>query len=587
MNTKKILALLLAMVMLCTAFVGCSSNDTKTDSKADDTSVASTADESKADDETSEESKDDTTPVGTGAYPGTTGDGEITVVLTSEPPKMNSLTMTDTVSFTVTRHIIENLVMLDETDNVIPGMAESWEISEDGLDYTFKIREGATWTNGEPVTANDFEFAWKTLLNPDTAAEYAYFIGMIKGAEAYTAGEGTVEDVAVKATDDYTLEVTLAQPTAYFMNLLAFGSTAPINETFYNEVGHEAYSTDPEYFCTNGAYNLVEWIHDDSLVLEKNPEYWNADAIEVEKITLKIMTDTNSMLNAFQANEVDMTNLSGDQRTLIEQEGYPLNQYNDGSSFYLQFNTTVPGLNNVKVRKAFERAIDKQAYIDSVQKNDSVAATGFTPEAVTGLEKPFNIEVEEHFGGALLDVAADVDEAKKLFEEGLAEENLTVEEFAAGITYVCDDGDAAMRTAEFMQEQVRTALGFEMTVESMPFKSRLERSKNMDYSILFGGWGPDYNDPNTFLDLWLSTGGNNQTGYANPEYDKLLNDAAVEADLEARMEMFYQLEEIVCTDLMVAPVYWRKRDFVTSEKISGGVVRTMLQDMNLKGVKLS
>ena len=579
MKAKKILALLLAVAMLCTIFVGCdqqtATSSSGTSSASEDASVSSDAGDSSA------ASEPETEPTGT-------GDNEMVVRISAEPPKMNSLTMTDTISFSLTRHIMENLVMMDENNEIIPGCAESWELSEDGLTYTFKIREGMTWTNGEPVTANDFVFAWTKLLEPETASEYAYFAFILENGEAFNAGEASAEDVGVKAIDDYTLEVKLAAPTAYALNMFAFGSLAPVNQKFFDEVGLQAYATDtsPEYnFCTNGPFTVESWAHDSEFVIVRNEDYWNADAINLNKITFTVIADSNAALNAFEAGEVDMTELTGEQLAIAEDAGYEIINYNDGASFYIQMNTTQPGLNNVKVRTAIANSINKQAFIDSIVKNESSPAIGFVPEGLAGLKDDFQAEIAEKNGGPLLSAEIDPN-AKALLEEGLAEENLTAEEFAKSCTIISDDTDSAVKYASFIQEQLRVNLGLEVQVESMPFKSRLERSQNMDFSFLFGGWGPDYNDPNTFLDLWVTDGGNNHTGYANPDYDKLIKDAAAEADLEARMEMMYEAEKIVCTDFPVAPVYWRKRDYTVKDGISG-VVRTALQDINLRYVTFS
>lgn len=574
MKAKKILALLLAVMMFATLLAACG-----------ETPASSGKDTSASDTSKTEDSK-----VESGAEDGktSTGDKELVIRISSEPPKLNTLTMTDTISFSMTRHYMENLTMLDENDNVIPGCAEDWTISEDGLTYTFTIREGMAWTNGEPVTAHDFEFAWKKLLDPETAAEYAYFAYILENGTEYNAGKATADEVGVKALDDHTLEVKLASPTAYALNMFAFGSLAPINEKYFNEVGLEAYSTEAgENFCTNGAYNLESWTHDAELVMVKNENYWNAENIDVEKFTFKIIKDASAALNAFEAGEVDMTELTGAQLKTVEGLGYNLANYNDGACFYLQMNLDKPGFGNIKVRTAIANSIDKEAFVSAIMQNASEPASGFTPPAVYGLNDTFANEIVARNGGkSLLGTTPDPD-AKALLEEGLAEEGLTVADFGASVAMICDDGELATTIAAFVQEQLRVNLGLNINVESMPFKSRLERSKNRDFSLLFGGWGPDYNDPNSFLDLWVSTGGNNQTGYASDEYDALIAAAAVEVDAAKRMEILYQAEELICTDLPIAPVYWRKRDYVTSDKIASGVVRTMLQDIDLTGVKMS
>jgi len=574
MKMKKILALVLAVAIMCTALAACgttpesSSSDvstSNTDASGEDTSGADTPE-----------------PVATGMYPGTPDPDTIVLNIATEPATLNTTLMTDTVSFTVARHLTQGLTILDETDNVLPGVAESWTLSDDGLVYNFKLRSNAKWTNGDAVTANDFVFAWTTLMDPETASQYAYFAHLVKNGAAFTAGEAKAEDLGLKAISDTELEVTLEKPVAYALNLFAFGVMSPINESFYNEVGAENYNSSPETACTNGPYILTNWVHESTIELVKNEDYWNVAADGAPKITMVMIGDSNAILNAFKAGEIDMGLLTGDQAAMMREEGYPVQQYADGASFYLNYNTLQPGLNNAKVRKALGLAIDKQAFIDSILKNSSMPSTGFVSSAVTGLDTYFQDEMKAKFG-ELLSPNPNVEEAKKLLEEGLAEENLTVETFA--ISIISDDSDQAVLNATFIQEQINSNLGLDMKIESMPFASRLERQRNKDFMIIFGGWGPDYNDPNTFLNLFVTDGGNNSGSYSNPEYDKLVADAAAELDPAKRMEMFYEVEKIICEEVPVYPIYWRIRDYVVSEKIDGGY-RTMLQDINFSGAKI-
>lgn len=572
MKTKKILALVLALVMIGSVFAACGDNNTTSSTAGTDSTASTSSTESSNTESSSAASEPAAT--GTGMYPGTPDADAITINISSEPPTLNSLLMTDTIGFQITKHIHENLVMMDEKDNVIPGAAESWDISEDGLTYTFHLREGLTWSNGDALTAKDYEFAFKKLLEPEVAAQYAYFGYIIAGGEAYNAGEGSVDDVAVKAIDDTTLEIVLESPTAYALSSFTFGSFAPINEAFYNEVGADAFGLEAANILSSGAYTVESWSHESEFVITKNDNYWNAANVGIPTIKMVMINDTNAAMNAFKSGEVDMIGLNGDQAQMMKDEGYEVKSYADGSSWYLEFNLEQENLANENIRKAFAFGIDKQAYIDSIVKNSSLAATSFTPPGVAGLNGDFRDEV-----GELIPVSGDFDKAKEYLDAGLAELGITAEELGASITMISDDGDTAAKTAAFIQEQLRVNLGVEIKTEAMPFKSRLERMDNKDFSIVFAGWGPDYNDPNTFLDLFVSGSGNNHTSYTSEAYDKLVKDAAVELDAAARMEMFYELEKMVCEDLMVAPVYWRQRDYVVSEKVSGEY-RTMLQDWN-------
>lgn len=510
------------------------------------------------------------------AYPGTAEDKAITVNISTEPPDMFSVTMTDTTSFSVLRHIVENLVTLDENDNVIPGVAKDWTVSDDGLVYTFNLRDDMKWSNGEPVTAHDFVFAWTSLLTPSFASDYAYFGYVFKNGRAYNEGKVSKDELGFKALSDYQLEVTLENPTTYFLDTLAFGVFAPVNEKAYNEFG-TAYGTDADKMVYNGPFKMTSWEHESKIVLEKNPDYYNADNIELEKITLVMINDSNAALNSFKVGEVDLIGLTGDQVKSMNNENYPVYTYSDGSTFYLEYNLDNKYLSNKNLRKAITYAIDKKAFIDSIVKNNSEAAVSFTAPAIKGQNDKFYKEV-----GSLQPVF-DATLAKEYYNKALEELNMD----NISLSLIIDDSDSAVKNGAFVQEQLKVNLGIEVKIEPMPFKSRLERMSNKDFDMVFSGWGPDYNDPLTFLDMFETGNGNNHVSFSNAQYDELLEKVRTETDAETRFGYLKQLEQIVMEEMPVGPIYWRSRDYVLSGKIESGVVRTAFQDLNLINVKLS
>jgi oligopeptide transport system substrate-binding protein len=510
------------------------------------------------------------------AYPGTTEENAITVNIATEPPQMFSVTTTDVTSFSVIRHVIENLIELDENNQVIPGVAKDWKVSDDGLVYTFNLRDNMKWSNGEPVTANDFVFAWTSLLTPSFASDYAYFGYIFKNGQAFNEGSVGADQLGFKALNEYTLEVTLENPVPYFLSTLAFGVLAPVNEKAYNEFG-TAYGTDADKMVYNGPFVMSSWEHESKIVLTKNADFYDADKIKLDKITMVMINDSNAILNAFKAGEVDVAGLTGEQVTLMKSENYPVFSYDDGSVFYLEYNTADTQLANINLRKAITYAIDKQAFVDSIVKNTSKPAVSFTAPVVDGLNKKFNEEV-----GSLVPTL-DAAKAKELYATALQE--LGVDK--VNLTMICDDSDVAIKNAAFVQEQLKVNLGIDINVESMPFKSRLERMSNKDFSMVFAGWGPDYNDPMTFLDVFETGNGNNHTSYSNPVYDELLGKVRTTLDPETRFGYLMDLEKLLMEDLPIGPIYWRSRDYVTSGKIASGVIRTAFQDMNYRNVTLS
>ncbi|MDF2610854.1 MAG: putative secreted protein [Lachnospiraceae bacterium] len=563
MKLKKLLATTLVLAMTASMFAGCGKKE-ETSTPTEGTTAAGTEATTAAADPAAN------------PYPGTPGEGEITINIASEPPQLFTVTTTDTTSFTVIRHVIENLVSLDENDKVAPGVATDWTVSDDGLVYTFNLRQDMKWSNGEPVTANDFVFAWKSLLTPSFAADYAYFGYIFKNGQAYNEGTVGADELGFKALSDYQLEVTLENPASYFLDTLAFGVFAPLNEKAYNEFG-EAYGTDADKMAFNGAYKISSWEHESKLVLEKNPDYYNAANIEIEKINMVMINDANAAMNAFKAGEVDVIGVNGEQSAMMKAESYPVTTYDDGSVWYLEYNLNDPYLANANLRKALTYAIDKQTFVDAILKNSSKPAVSFTAPAINGLNDKFANEV-----GALVPTL-DAAKAKEYYD--LALQELGVDSIE--LTMISDDSDTAIDNAAFVQEQLRTNLGIEITVESMPFKSRLERMSNKDFSIVFAGWGPDYNDPMTFLDMFETGNGNNHTSYTSEAYDALLDQVRAELDPATRMGYLMDLEKLLMEDMPIGPVYWRSRDYIMSGKIASGVLRTAFQDMNYKFAKLA
>lgn len=583
MKLKKVLALVLSAALVVSAFAGCGGNSSKTSTE----SIA--ASESSAE-STESTASGDSTPAASGDATATftpkTVDAAKTISLNAgmEPTGLNTLTSTYSIEFALFKHMYENLVTLDDDDNTAPGAAESWDYDEDTLTYTFHLRKDGVWTNGDPVTAKDFEFAWSQALNPDVASDYAYFLYFIKNAEKYFNGEVTWDEVGVKVVDDYTLEVTLEQPTPYALFLLSFGTLAPINQRFYEAVGADLYSTEAQYFCTNGPFALTEWSHNDKIVMQKNDAWHGAADVEVEEIDWKIITDANAALSSFLAGDLDMVGLGTGE--LIKQAtaaGATIQSYTDGSAFYIYFNNNDQYLSNVNLRRALFNAIDAQKEIDTVWQNDNEPMTSFTAPGVSATDgTSFAGKV-----GELYAPSRDQEKAKEYLATALSELGCTVDDLSAHLSIDCGDSATSIAEASFYQEQWRQVLGIEVTVNSMITKQGSQNRKTGNYVMSVTGWGPDYNDPNTFLDLWVTDGGNNQTGFSNERYDELIDLASKETDLEKRESYFIECEQIIADQLPIGPAFWRAPSYACSDKIKGGMHRSTFQDINAVYVKLS
>lgn len=585
MKLKKVLALVLSAALVVSAFAGCggksSSSTTSTESIAASESSAESTESTASGDSTPAASGD-----ATAIFTPKTVDAAKTISLNAgmEPTGLNTLTSTYSIEFALFMHMYENLVTLDDDDNTAPGAAESWDYDEDTLTYTFHLRKDGVWTNGDPVTAKDFEFAWSQALNPDVASDYAYFLYFIKNAEKYFNGEVTWDEVGVKVVDDYTLEVTMEQPTPYALFLFSFGTLAPINQRFYEAVGADLYSTEAQYFCTNGPFALTEWSHNDKIVMQKNDAWHGAADVEVEEIDWKIITDANAALSSFLAGDLDMVGLGTGE--LIKQAtaaGATIQSYTDGTSFYIYFNNNDQYLSNVNLRRALFNAIDEQKEIDTVWQNDNEPMTSFTAPGVSATDgTSFAGKV-----GELYAPSRDQEKAKEYLATALSELGCTVDELSAHLSIDCGDSATSIAEASFYQEQWRQVLGIEVAVNSMITKQGSQNRKTGNYVMSVTGWGPDYNDPNTFLDLWVTDGGNNQTGFSNERYDELIDLASKETDLEKRESYFIECEQIIADQLPIGPAFWRAPSYACSDKIKGGMHRSTFQDINAVYVKLS
>jgi len=494
--------------------------------------------------------------------------------MAQEPPQLHTALTTDTVSFDIIRHTFEGLTKRDQNDNIVAGIAEKWTVSTDGLVYKFNLRD-AKWSNGDPVTAADFAFAFKVLLDPNTKpepAQYAYFAYPIKNAEAFNTGKAKWEEVGVKVIDPKTLEITLQQPTGYFLDLLAFGVMMPINEKFFNQVGPEKYGMEAANMIYNGAYTITKWAHDVELVMEKNPNYYGKDAIKITKITGTIIKDTQASFTSFLNGDLDVTGLAdANYVKQAKDAGFTPMSFSDGATFYLEFNLKRKELQNQKIRTAISMALNRTDFVQKILNNNSLPALSFTSPAIRGLAagKTFQSEV----GVLLKDNQSDA--AKALYAEGLKE--LGVSSIQLGI--IGDDTTNAVKYSNAIATYLKTNLGIDLKVESMPFKSRLERMTKKDFDVVFAGWGPDYNDPMTFLDMFTTGNGNNHTSYANPAYDALVKKAQTTLDEKARFQVYYDMEKLLMTDLPIAPVYFRMRDYTVQKDIKG-VFRSAFADIN-------
>jgi oligopeptide transport system substrate-binding protein len=498
---------------------------------------------------------------------------EITLPISGEIPSMDISKATDDIAFTVLAAVNEGLTRLDKDGKVQQGIAEDWSVSKDGLTYTFKLRD-AKWANGDPVTAHDFVYSWKRTLDPNTKSTYSFMVEWIKGGSAYHTGKGSADDVAVKALDDKTLEVKLEHPVPFFLELMAFPVFYPQNQKFVESKG-DKYATSPDTLLANGPFKMVDWKHEQSATLVKNDQYWDKDKVKLNKVTFQVVKDSAAALNLYESGDLDRTlGLVRDQ----------VDTYKDSKEFsveseltagYVMYNQRVKALTNAKVRQALTYAIDADAYVDIVYHNGTQPATGLIPNGVNVKEGEYR-----KLAGDLIKRKENASKAKQLLEEGLKE--LGLNEFPKGLKLTANDDDSNKKAAEFVQEQWRTKLGIEVDVETLPLKMRLAKARQHDFDLMLAVWAGDYNDPMTFLDLWLSESGFNYVNWKNSEYDALIKKAQAEADAKKRTELMIEAEKLLMKEMPIGPTFFRGQAYLTKPYVKNWHPSVFGPDYDLK-----
>ena len=481
---------------------------------------------------------------------------------TSEPGSLDPALAQGTHESWVLDHTFEGLMKLDDEGHVALGMAEDYEISDDDLTYTFTLRDDIKWSNGDPVTAEDFEFAWKRALDPELAADYAFQIYYIKGGEAYNTGEGSVDDVMVKALDEKTLEVTLEAPTGYFLELTAFYTYYPVNKKVVEE--NPDWAKNAETHVSNGPFELTEWEHDASIKIRKDENYYDKESVKLDGIDFAIIDDENTAWQGYEGGEFDFLSTIPQAVTAQLQADNNPELVIGGmvGTYYYNLNSKVKPFNNAKVRKGLSMTLDRETIVSKIAQGGEIAAEGVVPVGM------FDEEGKEYRDKVGQLIEYNPEEGKKLFEEGLAEEGIKPEDFK-DFVILYNTAESHKKIAQAAQEMWRTNLGIEIGIENVDFQVKLDREKAGDYEISRAGWIGDYMDPMTFVDLWLSTSSFNDAKYNNPEYDELVLAAKSTADQDVRFDSMRKAEKMIMDDMPIIPVYFYTQPYVQKPYVTG------------------
>lgn len=498
---------------------------------------------------------------------------EVRILESAEIPGMDSAKVSDTVSFTMINATQEGLYRQNQKNEFEPAIAEGDpEMSSDGKEFTIKLKQDIKWDNGDPVTAHDFVYGWQRAIDPKTKSDYGYYMmdhKILGAAEITQAGADNkqydLNTLGVKAEDDYTLKVQTEKPMTveFFKGLMAFGTYMPQNEKFVTAQNGK-YAAKAENLLSNGPFKMTKWEGPTSSewVMEKNESYRDAANVNITKLTFNVSKEPQASVNALEAGEVDITPKLGSDVVPQYEKDPRMLRWLEPTIFWLKMNQKGnDALKNVNIRKAIAQAFNKEDLASAVLNNGSKPANFAVP---ADFVKDSKGEDFRKGNGDML--TYNPEEAKKAWEQGLKE----IGKKEVTIRYLGGDTETSKKTDQYMKNQLEKNLpGLKIKLESVPFKIRLDRDVKQDYDLQAAGWGPDYLDPISFSDLWVTDGGNNKMSYSNPEYDKLIQDAQNTSDADARWEMLQKAEKIVMDDAAIAPMYQRASNLLIQPKVKG------------------
>ncbi|GHU63314.1 ABC transporter substrate-binding protein [Clostridia bacterium] len=496
---------------------------------------------------------------------------DLRVSVGSEPqtmdPQLNRMADTSMILQTLFEGLMTFRDLGNGKSDIVPGQIKEYTLSEDGLTYTFFLRDDIFWHDGQAVTAKDFVYAWRRLVNPDTAAEYSHVLEMVKNAKKIITGETDPQELGIEATDEKTLVVTLEVPCAYFLEICAFGVTAPTRQDMFEQYG-EQWTQKKESYIGNGPYKMQTWMHNEKIVVEKSDTFYEYEQLGPDSITFVLMDDYNAMLNAFNNNELDFVrNVPVDEIDRLKAEE-KLKTVESLGTYYLSMNHTKAPFDDPRVREAFSLAIDRNFIVEQVTKTEQKPAGGFLPFGVFDEnKKDFREEVGDFYSVKLEDNEENGEKARAL----LAEAGFPGGEGFPTVEYLYNTGDVHRKTAEALQEMWQTVLGIKVTLANQDWAIFLSTLQDGDFQIARDSWYADYHDPSTFLNLFVSTAGdgNNHPRYNNAQYDELMEKASLEVDTAKRWEYLQEAEKIGMGESFIIPLYYYTASYLFNDRLEG------------------
>jgi len=478
----------------------------------------------------------------------------------TEPQDLDPHIVSGVPEHRIVSTLFEGLVDVDaETLEPVPAVAESWTISEDRRVYTFHLRPAAGWSNGDPVTAHDFVYSWRRILTPALGGEYAYMLYCIKNAKAYH--EGKIRDfseVGVRAVDTRILEVTLDEPTPYFLSMQIHFTYFPVHQKTIEGFGRmderNTKWTRPGNLVGNGAFVLKRWVPNNAIEVVKNEHYWNAATVRLPRVVFYPIDNIMTEERSFRTGQLHLTNTAPIPKIPVYQSREPELIHIDPylGTYYYRFNVTRPPLDDVRIRKALAMSIDRRALVENVLKGGQAPAYAYCVPGTAGYTCASAIEYN-------------VEEARRL----LAEAGYPGAEGMPNIELLYNTSESHKLIAEALQRMWKKELGVEIALVNQDWKVYLDSQKTLNYQMCRAGWIGDYNDPNNFLECFITDGGNNRTGWSSKEYDALIAEAARTPGKEERLAVFQRAERILLDEVPIIPIYYYTRIYLKSPAVQG------------------
>ena len=544
---KKFLSIMLASA-LALSVVGCGSSAVSGVSEQNDTAAKETG----------------------SADSGESAGGDLNVMLETPVESLDPQQATDGTSFEVIADYTDGLMQMDADGQAVNALAESVDVSEDGLTYTFHIRKDANWSNGDPVTAADFVFAWQRAVDPEVASEYSYMlsdIGQIVNAQDIIDGTKDKSELGVKAVDDKTLEVKINVSVSYFLSLMYFPTFYPVNQKFFESCA-DTYATSPETTLSNGAFILDEYQPAATTIhLTKNADYYDADKVKLEGLNYQVIQDSQQALMSYQSGDLDTTLVNGEQVDQVKDDP-SYKAIGAGYLWYISPNMkAVKELQNVNIRYAITMALNREAITTDVLKDGSAPTYTAVPmDFAAGPDgSDFSADQEKFKEVCRFDAAAAVEYWNKGLEE-LGAKEIT-------ITMIHDADDAPIKVAQVVKEQLETTLpGLTVELQQMPKKERVQRMQEGEFELGLTRWGPDYADPMTYLGMWVTKNANNYGFWSNSKYDEIIAECTTgetAMDAKARWAALYDAEQLVMDEAVIFPLYTQCNAELISTNVSG------------------